>query len=189
MGPEVSKEDQLLCDSEINQNHAEISTQQLEIDKQLLTLCSGLIVLSLTFAKDVAPKHPEQVSLLIAGLSIVAACICCVLFSFRWSIAGLEKAQSYWRARREDTYGTHSFPTKHNVTIRFVNVMSCWLFGVGFACITLFVTLNITKEIDMGVRPQDFVNKVPVDSAPDRGDTAGLPIKTPITQPSRPAKP
>lgn len=188
--PEVDKDDQLHCDAEINQNHAAICTQQLEIDKQLLTLSSGLIVLSLTFAKDVASKHPTSVWLLISGLIIVAACIACVLFSFRWSIAGLEKAEKYWRARHGDTYGKHSFPTKHNASIKSTNVTASWLFGIGFAAITLFVTLNITKEIDMGITKfkDGSPLKLPITTAPGKNETAGSTIKLPLPQPMKPTK-
>ncbi len=82
---------------EIDDVYATINEDQAEYDKQLLTLSSGFLAVSLAFIKDIVPlKDAELLWILYLSFILLAFCIVSVLFSYQFSIAGLFKAKEYW---------------------------------------------------------------------------------------------
>jgi hypothetical protein len=89
------------CNKEIDDIFERIGDDQSEYDKQLLTLSSGFLAVSLAFIKDVVPlKDAEFLCLLYSSFGLLALCIMVVLFSYQFSISGQLKAKEYWSARR-----------------------------------------------------------------------------------------
>jgi hypothetical protein len=134
---------------EINDVYSTINENQAEYDKQLLTLSSGFLAVSLAFIKDIVPLHSAEL-LWILYLSFVslALCIVSVLFSYQFSIAGLFKAKAYWDnmlAGKKDT----KFPYTYADRIKVVNKASGILFLLGVSSLVIFVILNLGREATM----------------------------------------
>jgi hypothetical protein len=130
------------CDSEINLIHATINSDQAEYDKQLLTLSSAFLGVSLGFIKDVVPlKDAICVPVLYTAYVLLIVCIGHVLYSYQYSIKGHTKAKEYWekKSRNEEA----EFPYSHAERIPKMNRNSGLIFGAGLLSLAVFVTFNI----------------------------------------------
>ena len=133
------------CKKEIDGTFETISKDQAEYDKQLLTLSSGILALSLAFIKDVVPlKDAELLWLLYLAYAVLGLCILLVLFSYQYSIAGQLKAIEYWEEKKKGN--KPSFPYAHADRVKWINRISGILFGIGISLLIFFTVLNIHNE-------------------------------------------
>ncbi len=169
---------------EIDDVYATINEDQGEYDKQLLTLSSGFLAVSLAFIKDIVPlKEAEYLWILNSSFVILALCIMLVLFSYQFSIAGLFKAKDYWDgmlAGKKDV----KFPYGFASHIKLVNRISGILFLLGVSSLVLFVILNLNREASMsnnrGIANDGALIKTPSSGATeDRGSHLKAPSPPP----------
>jgi hypothetical protein len=162
----------------IDEVYTTINENQAEYDKQLLTLSSGFLAVSLAFIKDVVPlKDAELLWILYLAFVLLALCIVTVLFSYQFSIAGLFRAKEYWDsllAGNKDAKFPYAF-ARH---IRRVNKVSGILFLLGVSSLVLFVILNVNHEannpIDRNAVTTNGANiKAPPPATPRPGPGTG----------------
>jgi hypothetical protein len=163
---------------EIDDIFEKINHNQGEYDKQLLTLSSGFLAVTLAFIKDVVPlKDAVHLSLLYSSLASLALCIMLVLFSFQFSISGQLKARDYWESKKAGV--DEDFPYWHATCLSWLNRTSGVCFGIGVLSVVLFVTLNI-REVKMGssrrVTQDGALMKTPANG---NSEERGAPIKAP----------
>jgi hypothetical protein len=174
------------CDKEIDDLFKRIDNDQSEYDKQLLTLSSGFLAVSLAFIKDVVPLEVAKLlPLLYWSFGLLAACVCLVLFSFQFSIAGQLKAKEYWERRK--TNPDEPFSYGPATTARFINWASGVLFGVGVILSVSFVIYNLHLGAIMpgkSIRTGDgSYIKTPANGE-ERGSLIKAPAKPAPAQPS-----
>ncbi len=170
---------------EIDDVYTTINEDQGEYDKQLLTLSSGFLAVSLAFIKDIVPlKEAEYLWVLNLSFTLLALCIMLVLFSYQFSIARLFKAKEYWDnqlAGKKDA----EFPYGYARHIKLVNRISGILFFLGVSSLVLFVILNLNNQanvsLDRNAGTKDGSNL----QVPSSGDTIqrGAHIKAPPPPP------
>jgi hypothetical protein len=145
--------DQALCDKEIDEIHATINKNQEEYDKQLLTLSSGFLLLSLAFVKDIV--HTDQAiwrGLLYGSFVTLGFCVLLVLASFQVSIFGHDKAKDYWE-NRKDGDAKLLFPYGFAKKIRLLNIATGVTFMLGIILCMAFVIINLHREATMSNKP------------------------------------
>lgn len=141
------------CNKEIDDAHATINKNQEEYDKQLLTLSSGFLLLSLAFIKDIVPtKEAICRGLLYSSFIVLSACVLAVLASYQISNIGLSKAKEYWERKRDGD--PIPFPYGYAAAIRLWNIVSGLLFFIGIVLSVSFVVVNLHQE---AVMPEKFV--------------------------------
>ena len=92
------------CESQIDYHLKVIEGQQSEYDKQLLTLSSAMLGVSLAFIKDVVQlRNAELLFVLYASWAAFGICILGVVFSFQLSIRGQHNAIAYTGSSRLST--------------------------------------------------------------------------------------
>ena len=175
------------CNKEIDDIFERIGHNQGEYDKQLLTLSSGFLAVTLAFIKDVVPlKDAEHLSLLYSSFALLALCIVLVLFSYQFSISGQLKAREYWESKKNGV--DEDFPYWHATCLSWLNRTSGVFFGIGVLSVVLFVTLNI-NEAKMGssrrVTQDGALMKTPANgNSEERGAPIKAPAKPAPTQPN-----
>jgi hypothetical protein len=131
---------------EIDDTFATINKDQGEYDRQLLTLSSGFLAVSLAFIKDVVPlKDAEFLPILYTAFILLGCCIMLVLFSYQFSISGHLKAKEYWDNRLVGNENA-AFPLRHAKFIKWVNWVAGIFFGLGVSSHVIFVILNMYHE-------------------------------------------
>lgn len=169
---------------EIDDVYTTINEDQGEYDKQLLTLSSGFLAVSLAFIKDIVPlKEAEYLWVLNLSFILLAFCIMLVLFSYQFSIAGLFKAKEYWDNQlvgKKDI----EFPYGYARHIKLVNRISGVLFLMGVSSLVLFVILNLNHEANMlndrtGVKDGAYLKTPSNGSSEDRGSHLKAPPPPP----------
>jgi hypothetical protein len=174
------------CKKEIEDIFKRIGDDQSEYDKQLLTLSSGFLAVSLAFIKDVVPlKDAEFLFLLYSSFVLLALCIILVLFSYQFSISGQLKAHDYWEKRK--TGIDEAFPYLHAVCVMWLNRISGVFFGIGVLLVVFFVVLNISEAKmgrDRGMAQDGALIKAPADNGEQRGSIIKAPPKPAPAQPS-----
>jgi hypothetical protein len=173
------------CDKEVDDVFKRIDDDQGEYDKQLLTLSSGFLAVSLAFIKDVVPlKDAEYLFLLYSSFALLASCIILVLFSYQFSISGQLKAKDYWENERN--HGTpQAFPHWHAECIKWLNRFSGVFFGIGVLLVVFFVILNIKSEAKMAMANDGALIKAPANgSREERGSQIKAPAKPAPAPPS-----
>jgi hypothetical protein len=142
-------EDQKEFKKEIDDTFATINRDQGEYDRQLLTLSSGFLAVSLAFIKDVVPlKDAEFLPILYTAFILLGCCIMLVLFSYQFSISGHLKAKEYWDNRLTGNENA-VFPLRHAKFVKWVNWIPGILFGLGVSLLVIFVILNLHHEAQM----------------------------------------
>ena len=142
-------EDQKEFKKEIDDTYATINRDQGEYDRQLLTLSSGFLAVSLAFIKDVVPlKDAEFLPILYTAFILLGCCIMLVLFSYQFSISGHLKAKEYWDNRLAGNESA-AFPLRHAKFVKLVNWIPGILFGLGVSLLVTFVILNLHHEAQM----------------------------------------
>jgi hypothetical protein len=169
---------------EIDEAFNTINADQAECDKQLLTLSSAFLAVSLAFIKDTV-KLPDTDMLwaLYTAWILLGLCIMLVLFSYQYSIAGNFKAKHYWE--NVNTNLDLKFPYGYATSIKWLNRVSGVLFGLGVFFLVLFIICNIRTEAAMSPRILDGSNM----RTPQQGDLVqkGSNIKAPpAPQPVQP---
>lgn len=145
---EVDQKTKDECEEEIKLIHETINKDQAEYDKQLLTLSSAFLAVSLSFIKDVVPL-PSAIHtwLLYWAYASLVVCIASVLFSYQFSIAAHWKAKEHWERKKD---GKESdFPYGHATIIPWINRSSGLVFAMGVFFLALFVILNLKNEANM----------------------------------------
>lgn len=178
------------CTKEIDEAHTTINKNQEEYDKQLLTLSSGFLVLSLAFIKDIVPtENAIYRGLLYSSFVVLSTCVLAVLASYQISNIGLSKAKEYWEHQREGDILT-PFPYGYAAFIRRWNIVSGLLFVLGIVLSVSFVVINLHQEAlvpDKFVKVQEGAQMKTIPS----GDWAqkGANVKAPPPPPSPTPKP
>ena len=173
------------CNKEIDGIFRRIDNDQSEYDKQLLTLSSGFLAVSLAFIKDVIPlKDAEHLGLLYASFILLGSCIISVLVSYQFSISGQLKAKEYWEKKKR-TGADEDFPYGHANCVKWLNRIGGLLFGLGVSLVVLFVIFNIHSEAKMARTNDGAYIKTPANSNDeDRGSLIKAPAKPAPAQPS-----
>ena len=174
------------CRKESDEAFKRVDNDQAEYDKQLLTLSSGFLAVSLAFIKDVVPlKDADFIWLLYISFSLLAFCILLVLFSYQFSISGNMKVKDYWDSRANGSHD-RDFPMAYARIIKWLNRVSGLLFGLGVCSLVLFVILNLNHEANMKGKTIVAMDGAHI-KVPQSGDTVekGAHIKVPVL----PAKP
>jgi hypothetical protein len=124
-------------------------SDQTEYDKQLLTLSSGFLAVSLAFIKDIVPLASARClwSLYLSFL-LFAVCIMVVLFSYQFSISANVKVKEYYDKKLAG-YIDPKFPNLHALLVTWVNRASGIVFALGVCSIVTFVIINLRTEADM----------------------------------------
>ena len=174
------------CKKELDEAFKTVNTDQAEYDKQLLTLSSGFLAVSLAFIKDVVPlKDASFLILLYSAFCLLVACITLVLFSFQFSVFGNLKAKDYWE-RRSQKHQSLSFPRAHAEAIRWLNYSSGLLFFLGVVSLVSFVISNINHEAKMTVKSiamDGALMKVPqTGGEAEKGSHIKVPVVTQAAQ-------
>lgn len=134
---------------EIDEVYATINEDQGDYDKQLLTLSSGFLAVSLAFIKDIVPlKDAAHLWILYLSFILLAFCVLSVLFSYQFSIAGLFKAKEYWDKLLIGEKDA-KFPYVYAHRIKIVNRISGFFFLLGVSSLVFFVILNLDQEAKM----------------------------------------
>ena len=134
------------CESEISSHYDTINDQESEDDKQLLTLSSAMLGVSLAFIKDVVQLHSAGLmTVLYVSWVAFGLCILGVLFSFQFSIRGQYAAIGYWRKRKRGDPAP-KFPTRFATLVNWVNWVCGVLFLLGVFCLIFFVIFNLSRE-------------------------------------------
>jgi hypothetical protein len=176
------------CKKEVDDLFKRIDNDQSEYDKQLLTLSSAFLAVSLAFIKDVVPLTDAQhLRLLDSSFILLGLCIALVLVSFQVSISGQLKAKEYWENRQAGTGGR--FPNWYAIFIRWLNRFNGFLFVVGVSLLVSFVISNIHSEAKMGsnrrLANDGALIRTPASgSDEERGSLIKAPAKPASTQPS-----
>lgn len=172
------------CDKEIDDIFKRIGDDESEYDKQLLTLSSGFLAVSLAFIKDVVPlKDAVYLWLLYSSFVMLALCIMLVLFSYQFSISGQLKASDYWENKKSGA--DEVFPYGHATCVKWLNRIGGFLFGIGVSLVVLFVIFNIHGEAKMARANDGAYIKTPANSNDEqRGSLIKSPPKPAPTQPS-----
>lgn len=174
------------CEKQIDEIFKTINSDQAEYDKQLLTLSSGFLAVSLAFIKDVVPlKDAAFLALLYISFCSLAACIMLVLFSYQYSISGNFKAKAYWEERRDGNLKI-KFPMKHAENIKRINRLSGFLFGAGVLLLVLFVIINLHQEVKVSATNRGIANDGALLRVPpsNQGEERGSHIKVPTAPPT-----
>jgi hypothetical protein len=141
------------CQKEIDEVFKTINEDQAEYDKQLLTLSSGFLAVSLAFIKDVVPLATAiYLPALYIAFGLFACCILTVLSSFQFSIWGQFKAKRYWENQQAGSI-EGKFPFRHAILVIAVNLLSGILFALGVSFLVIFVALNLSKGAAMSNKP------------------------------------
>jgi hypothetical protein len=174
------------CDKEIDDLFKRIDSDQSEYDKQLLTLSSGFLAVSLAFIKDVVPLEiAKLLPLLYWSCGLLAACVCLVLFSFQFSIAGQLKAKEYWERRKSNP--DEPFSYRRATIAKFINWGGGVLFGVGVVLSVSFVIYNLQLGAIMSgksIRTGDGAYIKTPANGEERGSLIKAPAKPAPAQPS-----
>ncbi|WP_263365558.1 hypothetical protein [Edaphobacter bradus] len=179
-------------DGEISLIHETINKDQAEYDKQLLTLSSGFLAVSLAFIKDLVPlKDAVCIALLYAAYSLLVVCIMLVLASYQYGIKGQYKAKDFWEEKKKcPEKSLEDFPFKYATRIRWLNIITGLVFFVGVSTLALFVILNIHYMRSNVTTEHALANEAAHMKAPtpgsneDRGSHIKIPARPPATQPS-----
>ena len=177
-------EDQKEFKKEIDDTFTTINRDQGEYDRQLLTLSSGFLAVSLAFIKDVVPlKDAEFLPILYTAFILLGCCIMLVLFSYQFSISGHLKAKEYWDNRLAGNESA-AFPLRHAKFVRWVNWIPGILFGLGVSLLVIFVILNLHHEAKTMTENRVFITsegaymKTPVGvGTEDRGSHIKVPTQ------------
>ena len=144
----VSDERKTECAKEVDLVYSTINSNQEEYDKQLLTLSSGFLALSLAFIKDVVPfKEALHRWMLYTSYGTLTCCVLGVLLSYQISIQGLFKAKTYWEEISDGK--TPDFPYGFAKVIRYFNWSTGVLFATGVFLTVSFVVSNLHTEVRM----------------------------------------
>ncbi len=176
------------CNKERDDAYATANKDQAEYDKQLLTLSSGFLAVSLAFIKDVVPLGTAiHLNFLNWSFILLASCIVLVLSSYQFSIRGLLKAKTYWEARARGE--NPKFPGLHAKWIGVVNCICGMLFVVAVGLTVYFVISNVNREAQMsknlgGIAQDGQIIKVPSNPAQNE---KGAHMKVPPATPVKPA--
>lgn len=173
------------CDKEIDDLFKRIDNDQSEYDKQVLTLSSGFLAVSLAFIKDVVPlKDAGYLSLLYVSFVLLGLCVISVLLSYQFSISGQLKAKAYWESEKNNP-GGRAFPYGHAECAKWWNRLSGLLFGFGISFTVLFVILNIQSEAKMARTTDGAYIKTPTNNnGEERGSLVKAPAKPAQAQPN-----
>lgn len=179
------------CKKEIDEIFKTINSDQAEYDKQLLTLSSGFLAVSLAFIKDVVPLQDAcALPLLYTSFILLGMCIMLVLFSYQFSISGHLKAKEYWEKKQAGA--NDPFPYRHADLVKRLNRISGFLFGFGVSSVVLFVILNLHHEAAMqtnrGIAQDGALMKTPSNKgSEERGSLIKAPAQPATSKPSSPA--
>lgn len=164
------------CDRKIDDSEITVAKNEEEYDKQLLTLSSGFLLLSLAFVRDIV--HTDRAvycGLLYGSFISLAVCVLLVLASYQVSNLGQYKARNYWREQKGEDR-TRPFPYVYATIIWVFNIAAGTVFFIGIILCTTFVIINIHREIGMSENrippPSDVVKK-------------GAPVKVPPPPPKQ----
>ena len=177
----------LECNAEINECHASTNKNQEEYDKQLLTLSSGLLALSLAFIKDVVPMpQAAHKGLLYSSFVFLTLCVFATLASYQISNLGLAKAKKHWESKRDTDHPT-GFPYGLAVFIRIWNVITGMLFTFGIVLTVSFVVTNLHQETALPHNSTELKEGAQI-RVPASGDLAqkGANLKAPPKPPPPP---
>jgi hypothetical protein len=156
----MSADEQDECKKERDSAYETLNSEQAEYDKQLLTLSSAFLGVSLAFVKDVVPLQ-DAIHLweFDTALGLFLACVCLVLGTFQYSIHGHFRLIEYWELKEKSLQETDDALAKiegelrklwewlfrKSVRIRFVNWTSGILFAAGVVLLVLFVITNVNR--------------------------------------------
>jgi anaerobic C4-dicarboxylate transporter len=134
-----------LYDAHLKQTWQDIQSSTDNFDKNLLTVSSAALGLSVGFIKDVvhfptAVWHP----VLYVSWGCLAACIVITIFSFRLSVAALKKHLEYlheYYEKRNDEYLKKKSTAERLLDWFTWVAASCFLIGI--ICIVAFCIKNV----------------------------------------------
>ena len=141
------------CEKEADEAHEAANKDQAEYDKQLLTLSTAVLALSVGFIKNIVPL-PTAIwkGTLYVSFALLAGAIILVLFSYQFSILGNQKARSYWVERSAGRIVP--FPTRVAAMALLLNRLCGVVFAAGVIATVVFVIANLHKEAKMANRPE-----------------------------------
>jgi len=176
------------CAKERDEAHASINKNQEEYDKQLLTLSSGFLVLSMAFIKDIVPtEHAVDRGLLYTSFIVLSFCVLAVLASYQISNLGLTKAKEWWERRAQSTVD-EPFPYGHAKFIRGWNFFTGLLFFVGIVLTVSFVVINLHQEAVMSEKVVRVQEGAQMKTVPSGGWVQkGATVKAPPPAPKPPS--
>lgn len=175
-----------LYDAHRNKTWEDIKSGTESFDRNMLTLSSGALGLSLGFIKDVVPIGKTVfVPWLFTSWTAFALCILVTLLSFRISIVALEKTiphlRKYYLENQPDSFDKHleSFWTK---AVDWCAYLGIFFFFMGLLSTMVFVTANI-REANR-VNKQEPTKGVPTASCEKGAKPSAM---TPLTEGFKPA--
>ncbi len=133
-----------LMDTYVAELRSQRSEQQTEVDRQILTLSSALLALSMTFIKDLVPINAAVCfPLLFVAWFFLASSIVGTLLSFYLSQITYDKyidsaPRFYEQEERNAFAGAHDLAKKTT----FANLASCICFLIGFISLVFFAGVN-----------------------------------------------
>jgi hypothetical protein len=146
VGPDAGEQPQRdLYAAHAKQAWEDIQSSTDSFDKNLLTLSSGALGLSLAFIKDIVPfNHAVWPRTLYASWISFALCIVLTVFSFRLSIAAqnkhLEYLAKYYLERQQEYFNKMSVYSRVLSTFTW---LASGFFLVGLVCTLLFCLKNV----------------------------------------------
>ncbi|MBS1798946.1 MAG: hypothetical protein JSS95_03890 [Acidobacteria bacterium] len=177
-----------MCDKERDEAFAAMTKNQEEYDKQLLTLSSAFLLLSLAFVKDIVPvDHAIFRGLLYASFIALGCCIALVLLSYQISIFVHDKAKKYWEKQKANEHV--DFPFKMAERVQYLNWANGVIFLIGVALCICFVIINFHMDVTSMKKTPIIANDGLNVKVPSPSDTfnKGLNVKVPAS-PSKPTQ-
>jgi len=117
-------------------------------DKSLLTVSSGALGVSLVFIKDIVPlPHAVWMPLLYSSWGFLAACVVLTVFSFRLSVAALDRhidhLDEYYRKEVTNALNRKSI---HSKMLTLFTWSAASFFLAGVACTIVFCVKNVEES-------------------------------------------
>jgi hypothetical protein len=187
-----------LYDEHRRQAWEQIAKSTDNFDRNLLTLSSGALALSIAFLKDVAHENAVLMAFLIGSWILFSLCIAVTLASFQLSIAAHKLAlKEYGHHYLEGVISEKQNRNKYSTAVRLCTMISGGLFLLALVCTLIFCGANLPKggNKTMPEKKQAIVipngvqrGQVPMDMTPDT-----IPVIPPVAaeppQPIQPAQP
>jgi len=131
----------------------DIASGTKAFDKNLLTLSSGALALSLAFLKDLVPlAHAVSLYTLYTSWVAFTLCVAVTMVSFQFSIKASEKSipyfEDYYLRGEEESFNKH-LDTLWYKAIDVCTIAASALFLVGVVLTLVFVIDNVPKEHKM----------------------------------------
>lgn len=109
-------------------------------DSAILTIASGVLALSLTFIREIAPQRIHIWILLLSWLCF-SLCILAIMISFLLSMKAFQEQRIILKINYEKDI---SSTNKWNIFTKWANIVSMLFLLIGFVTLAIYVAINLS---------------------------------------------